>query len=190
MKLRVQIPKSAFSAAAQRAVAKSRVAVREGLHEASTLVENRFVQEASKKLSPQGAAEYAKGLGVSVEADPPALNVTIAGELPEALEKGFGSFDMKPGFLASAKAKQSKKGGVYFDVPIKAKSGNALQKLAQMVTNKGKAAVTAGIRRVSANSAASSWIHPGFEGVGLFKTLRTWVRETVLTKVREHLKKG
>lgn len=52
--------------------------------------------------------------------------VQLRGVLPNMIESGAAAYDMKPGFLSSPKAKQSKGGGVYFTVPFRwATSGSS-----------------------------------------------------------------
>jgi len=74
----------------------------------------------------------------------------------EMNKKGAGSFDMKPGFLNSPKAKYNSKGLPYFDVPIKIKN-----KADPRLTAKDKRLGVA-LRRVSLKTALYKWIHPGF----------------------------
>lgn len=70
-------------------------------------------------------------------------------------DEGFGPFDEKPGLLHGPNAKISKSGVPYNIVPIKGS------------TEYGSAGKTE-FRIVTGNSPKNSWIHPGYQGAGIF----------------------
>lgn len=195
LKLRFQIPSAALRSAATEAASKGRATVYKGLRDASSVVGQRLSEFAYKKLSPEGAEVYTKGISVGVQENPPSLKVVIRGEVPNALEEGFAGFDIKPGLLDSPRAKESKTGGKYIDVPLKPKKSE-LQKLAQDIGAKGKTALAmltksnTAIRRVSDRSKPSSWMHPGFKGIHAIEALGDWIRKTTMEIVSRHLKNG
>jgi len=93
-------------------------------------------------LSPETAAIYTSAL-TSVVIHGTEASFRLEGWLATAIESGVDPFDMKPGMLASPKAKVSKTGNRYLNVPIR------------------EAQQTVVIRTVSSKSKPGSWIHPG-----------------------------
>lgn len=70
---------------------------------------------AQQKLSKKSAEEYILGLKEPLEVQPGSVTLTLTGKLPNMLESGFASFDMKPALLKNA---QSGKMSRYVDVPF------------------------------------------------------------------------
>lgn len=58
---------------------------------------------AQQKLSKKSAEEYILGLKEPLEVKPGSVTLTLTGKLPNMLESGFASYDMKPGLLKNAK---------------------------------------------------------------------------------------
>ena len=75
--------------------------------------------------------------------------IELEGDMVE-YDEGFEPFNLKPGLLHGPHAKVSEKGVPYNIVPIKASP---------------EAGGKTEFRIVTGNSPASSWIHPGFQGV-------------------------
>lgn len=107
-------------------------------HKVALKVAEEVKRQARSHLSHKTANIYNRAVTVGKTADG-ETPVYLEGWLPLALEHGTKRFDMKPGLLASPKAKLSKEGKKYLVVPIE----------------KGT------FRVVSENSKKSSWIHPG-----------------------------
>jgi hypothetical protein len=57
---------------------------------------------AEKKLSARTYMEYMKGLQEPLLVERNGVTLTLVGDLPNMLEQGFPSFDMKPGILKGA----------------------------------------------------------------------------------------
>lgn len=77
--------------------------------------------QAKEKLKAT-RKDYIAGLNQrnSVEFPDPFTGVlTLRGKWPNMLEEGFPPFDMKPGFARSAKAKKTKDGGWYLNIPFR-----------------------------------------------------------------------
>ena len=153
--------------------------------------------------------------------------ITLSGPAANAIENGWGSFDMKPGLLAGPNSKVTKKGTRYNTVPfsyqptsnaplspkneelrsslrdvIKANglskiiknqaTGKPLEGIVARVKNTGiknldglvKIQKTYGnktqstymtFRRVSTNSKAGSWMHPGYAGAKIFPMVEQFI---------------
>lgn len=83
--------------------------------------------------------------------------------LPNALESGVSSFDMKKGFLKSSKAKISKKGSTYLAIPMnRIISNNSRLSQIKNIINKNKNQ-SVNFRVVSSVSSKASWIYPGLK---------------------------
>lgn len=83
-------------------------------------------------------------------------SVSLIGWLPNAVENGLASFDMKPGFLKSSLAKTSKEGKRYLRIPMKGQGSARFRQ-------RKRTAMGVNIRTASENSSSASWIHPGIE---------------------------
>ncbi len=123
--------------------------------------------------------EYVMGLNTSesiVKTGKGFSQVSLVGWLPNAVENGLPSFDMKPGFLASPKAKVSKKGKKYLRIPLKS------------FTRKGRIARGTNIRTASELSPPESWIHPGIEPRNLASEVVKYSRNVFKELVRRELR--
>lgn len=86
---------------------------------AAEMAKSEWASLASQKLHST-ANEYMRGL--EVHHYPNRSTVTLKGWLPNAMEKGKNSWDIKDGLLRSSKAKTSAKGGKYITVPMPLKA--------------------------------------------------------------------
>ena len=140
---------------------------------------------------------------MKVTGEPPTMTVSLKGEVPRALEEGFDRFDIKPGMLVSSHAKQGKN-GPYVDVPLKLKA-STMQQMAKNIektTKKGgvmaaiaetmrsNAGATGAIRRISARSKPSSWIHAGFKGIHAFVAIGEEIRSKAREIINSNIRKG
>jgi len=90
------------------------------------------------------------------------------------LDKGFSSFDMKPGLLNGPKSKPLKDGtGRYNRIPI------PKNPLVHPLAGGGNWKGDVDIVTVSSNSAPSSWIHPGFKGINLYDKLVSFIQKNL-----------
>lgn len=62
--------------------------------------------------------QYINALNIG-EISPTKKFIQLTGAFPNMLEEGFGAFDMKPGMLASNKARVSKKGTRFLTIPFR-----------------------------------------------------------------------
>ncbi len=123
-------------------------------------VQGEMKRSAKKSFSRGVASQYIRGLS-----EPTVLEreyeimFSLNGWLPVALEDGVDTFDMKPGLLGSPKAKISKAGDRYMNIPVfKAAFKNPYL----------TAAKVSPFRTVSDKSKPDSWIHPGLMSRNLF----------------------
>jgi len=80
--------------------------------------------KAARHLLKSTASQYVEGIGEpSIKGF--TATIKLSGWLPNALEEGVKPFDMKPGLLASKKAKRMKKGGKYIRIPFGLKTPGA-----------------------------------------------------------------
>lgn len=130
---------------------------------------------ASKKLN-NSYEPFMKG--VTVETDTVKQTITVVlSNFSNSVEQGSSSYDLKPILLNSAKAKTSKKGDRYLNVPIKQfiiqnTIKNKLKKFFNKFGFKNKLAKKQnGINfvTVSDKSEPDSWIHPGFKAHNIVK---------------------
>jgi len=83
------------------------------------------------------------------------------------VENGVGSFDMKPGFLASPKVKVGKNGQKFITIPVSKFKGGRYNWRDRQTGKFDKGSNPGGdveFRIVSENSPESSWQHPGHPG--------------------------
>ncbi len=203
-----------------RIAEKWKVVAESALHALGEFARDRIASEAAKKLHST-FADYEHGLNDarSVTHAPNSVEIRLVGASANALERGYGPFDMKPGFLSAAK-KHTKSGSPYMDIPfrhglpgstvLKPMSQSASADMAAAVKKLGAAADSQKVRlkartkpgaeqpahhkvglydqltripktyekatqptfktfrRVSVNSAAEAWKHPGYSGVHAF----------------------
>lgn len=125
-----------------------------------------YAQRVHKEMRRLSKRVFSKKMALSYNAnlDSPHFDgddvvMELNGFLPVAMEDGLDSFDMKPSLLRSSKAKISKKGIKYMNIPVnKAAFKDPYLKLMGVSP----------FRTVSSNSPADSWIHPGFKARDLF----------------------
>lgn len=86
------------------------------------LIRDRWQTEAQNRLRST-RVDYLMGLQVgSIQQpydEPLTGAVVLMGELPNAIEKGYGSFDMKVGFGNSPRIRRTDKGGWYLTIPLR-----------------------------------------------------------------------
>jgi hypothetical protein len=80
--------------------------------------------KSARHLLKSTASQYVEGIGYPTVKGFTAT-IKLSGWLPNALENGTSPFDMKPGLLASKKAKRMKKGGKYIRIPFGLKTPGA-----------------------------------------------------------------
>jgi hypothetical protein len=217
-KSNTRVPSAGLKQLAQRAADQGRKNVFEAFQTAHTLIQDRIGQFADTHLGPDNARAYKEGIQIVATEKPLEIRVSLDGELPNALEEGYPSFDIKPGLLAGGSVKQGKN-GPYVDVPLRhaassvrggikniltklsgaadETSGGILARLPTHVKVKkqqrGLVKTTEGyrtFRRVSFNSSPQSWIHPGFGGIHAARALTRELTTNIMAIVRSFLRKG
>lgn len=156
--------------------------------------------------------------------------IWLQGKIPNMIESGFDSFDIKEGLLRSTKAKTGKDGKKWITVPFRIKpfstaplnlrqtlirenalqniknqgllksikvGGNALQGIVAKLKNTGRSETEGMVkiqktyekrtsstymtfRRVSENSPAYSWLHPGWRpGAQIFPAMEQYLTSEI-----------
>lgn len=86
------------------------------------LIRDRWQTEAQQRLRST-LTDYLLGLNfgsIQQPYDSPLTGaVVLLGDLPNAIERGWGAFDMKIGFGKSSKIKHSQDGGWYLTIPFR-----------------------------------------------------------------------
>jgi hypothetical protein len=151
---------------------------------------------------------YLEGIGVVRKLSATHVEIDLKGFLPNALESGIGSFDMKPGLL---------KGKDHVVIPIKhaapgqgkalrlselpaqvAKKAQGLRRGERYSTKLGKSKYEGmqkakrqsggssyvQFRTVSVNSPSDSWIYPGLEPLNLAEKVRKHIEDNMDDIVR------
>lgn len=102
--------------------------VQSSIQTSLALIKDRWVQEAQKKLH-RTRADYLLGLqfgGIIYPLDDPFSGaVRLSGTLPNMIESGFKSFDMKIGFSKSTRLTRKKDGGWYLTIPFRHSTPNS-----------------------------------------------------------------
>lgn len=147
-------------------------AIARAMPKAAVAMKNRLVSASKAKLGASSTV-YEKGLKGAVQVTSNTVKISITDKHLLAVERGAKSYDIKKALLAHGK--KGKTGGRYVDIPIKKKAGV-----------KSKTDVT--FRRLSTNSPASSWTHPGYKGLRLLETRANSLRATARKVVVAELK--
>lgn len=147
---------------ARKLEAHLRAAATRAIGKALRLGKKELASRASPLLH-KTLAIYQKAIRIHQDEDGLQGTIRLHGTFPAMLERGFAPFDMKPGFLRSAKRKSSRR-GAFLRVPINGK-----------------------IRTVSWNSPAKSWLHPGFRGIRLMRPVAAVLRRQWPGIVRKEL---
>lgn len=145
IRVKVNSIRSALSDAIRRKVAS--VASKSSAY----VVERWRAQVAASKLSGAARRRYSEDI---TPYNPPRIGAYISDKVAILLERGWKSFDMKPGLLA---------GRLRRVIPL----------------NGGK-----DLRTVSVKSPSGSWIHPGYEGAHLTKGIAGLLRGIVETALK------
>lgn len=179
---------------------------------------NRAVQNATPRLRAalgsivseeadrgQGSERYTRELQKpdAIKVSSTDVTIVIQDPLLRAIEQGADGFDIKTKMLA--RARSSKRGGYYVDIPFlhdattgkaalgsAATPGRSFTKTVRARTGNRRVRVQHSrgitdnmrrrgnsyvtIRRISSRSPASSWMHPGFRGRRVLKKIRERVR--------------
>lgn len=103
--------------------AKISGAIQDSITTTLAIVKDRWQTEVQQKLNSSRPL-YLMGLDFNSVVYPYGNNafcgaVELHGKLPNMLETGFSSFDMKVGFSKSSKAIQKKGGGWYLTIPLR-----------------------------------------------------------------------
>lgn len=98
-------------------------AIRTSIQTSLAIIRDRWQREIQTRLKSTRML-YLQGLGFDsvvypLDADGYAGAVQLRGKLPNMLEHGFPSFDIKRGFAKSPRAHASKSGGWYLTVPFR-----------------------------------------------------------------------
>jgi hypothetical protein len=135
------------------------VVVPQALNALASFARDRLTSEAQKHLKGSAQREYIKGLTSpdSVEIKEGSAVVRLVGDFPSAIEQGSSSFSIKEAMLKSGKAKVSKDGKKYIDVPFRHGTEGDSKSLQGM---------PAGV----ASSMRDS-VHPGFQPARLFDSV-------------------
>lgn len=251
LRLKIQIPSLATKQAAEAVVQQVKAVVASAMPKLGALAIDRLTVEAQRTLHTT-ASDYVRGLQEpdSLKASEAGVVVTLVGELPQALERGFNAFDLKSKLLQHAK-RFTRSGAPYVDVPFRhgasadatrlqgmpADTYAAIQQVFQEAKESGSSGrvrlrqrtpgasftrnlrfgdkiiptavqhkrglyddmirtasnVSSGgqyrtIRRISENSDATSWWHPGFRGVHIFDKVMPTLEPTLKTILSDSLK--
>lgn len=97
-------------------------AVESAISTSLAIIRDHWVTEAQNKLRST-RTDYLMGLqfnSIQVPFDGPLTGaVVLLGDLPNSIERGYGPFDMKPGFSRSGKVTQKKDGGWFLTIPFR-----------------------------------------------------------------------
>jgi hypothetical protein len=99
------------------------LAAQSAINTSLLVIRDKWQQEAQNKLNST-RTDYLMGLSFDsikypYQEDPLSGAVVLQGKFPNMLEKGFGPFDMKPGFAGSLKKISTKDGGWYLTIPMR-----------------------------------------------------------------------
>ena len=117
--LKIRVPSGVLGSQLSEAVLRPvRAGIQEAMAAAAPFLVDRIGSEADKVLHTT-APIYKRGLAQpeSVQVGADYAVVQLVGDLPEALERGWATFDMKSKMLAQAH-KFGKDGKPYVDVPF------------------------------------------------------------------------
>ena len=128
----------------------------------------RFWKELTVKTLKTSAESYRKSIKVVPE-QPTFLHLKLTTKFATMIEKGFKSFDMKPGLLKGKSATTSKFGVPHAVIPI-----------------------ANGVLRTVAPWQTGKWIHPGYRGAHMLPLVKKYAikvyREELLKKLRRDLR--
>lgn len=92
--------------------------VGEVVHDALKAGYNNWINSAQQNLGRRSSSRYIEGISPPVMTSATSGYLELKGTVPNDLEHGKPSFDMKPGFRSSPFAKKSESGGWYLTVPF------------------------------------------------------------------------
>ena len=150
------------------------------------VVHDRWEKEARSRLNGT-LHEYLSNIQPPNLTSPTTGEIELTGTLPNMIEKGFPSFDMKPGFAGSKKRKPTKdRSGWYLTIPIRKNTSRDPYGVAARNTSTGSlnsviSTSNIAFRRVSDMSQRSSWRHPGFKGINVEIRIRSYDYANFLT---------